>query len=157
MSLVFLFHYRRFDNYGFVCFQIEIQNKLKDANNVIEILSDIIGDSTKRDKDDSPRDSHRRSTDKTGGDKFNYIHYDPEVHWCRICDIFPRTAKDFLMHLHSKEHKKLMQDENIENPWHKLPKDPEFPFYEGAPKKRLPIKGKKAKTVLNSASKCLIP
>lgn len=123
------------------CFQVEIQNKLKDAHNVIEILSGIIGDSSKRDKEDSPKDAHRKSSDKTAGEKFNYIHYDPEVHWCRICDVFPRTAKDFLMHLHSKEHKKLMQDENIENPWHKLPKDPEFPIYDGASKKRLPIKG----------------
>lgn len=108
---------------------------------MIEILSGIIGDTGKSSKEDSPKDAHRRSTDKGIVDKFNYIHYDPEVHWCRICDVFPRTAKDFLMHLHSKEHKKLMQEENIENPWHKLPKDPEFPYYEGAPKKRLPIKG----------------
>lgn len=46
------------------------------------------------------------------------------------------------MHLHSKGHKKLMQEDNIENPWHKLPQEPEFPYYEGAPKRRLPIKGK---------------
>lgn len=125
-------------------FQIEIQNKLKDAHNVIEILSGIIGESSKSNKEDSPKesDTHRRSSGKNSSEKFNYIHYDPEVHWCRICDIFPRTAKDFLMHLHSGQHKKLVQDENIENPWHKLPRDPEFPVYEGASKKRLPIKGR---------------
>jgi hypothetical protein len=36
---------------------------------------------------------------------YNYIHYDPEMHWCRVCDVFPRTAKEFLNHLHSVEHK----------------------------------------------------
>lgn len=46
------------------------------------------------------------------------------------------------MHLHTKEHREAAQLENLEVPWHKLPKEPEFPHYEGAPKKRLPIKGK---------------
>jgi hypothetical protein len=36
---------------------------------------------------------------------YNYIYYDPEMHWCRVCDVFPRTAKEFLNHLHSAEHK----------------------------------------------------
>ena len=31
------------------------------------------------------------------------------MHWCRICDEFPRTAKEYLNHLHSKEHKQLTQ------------------------------------------------
>jgi len=37
--------------------------------------------------------------------KVNYVHYDPEMHWCRVCNVFPRTAKEYLHHLHSQEHK----------------------------------------------------
>lgn len=37
--------------------------------------------------------------------KYNIIHYDPELHWCRVCNVFPRTAKEFLNHLHAPDHK----------------------------------------------------
>lgn len=59
-------------------------------------------------------DSHRGTDKSSLGDKkctqddkrmYNYVHYDPEMHWCRVCDVFPRTAKEFLNHLHSAEHK----------------------------------------------------
>lgn len=76
--------------------------------------------------------------------KYNYVHYDPELHWCRTCDVFPKTAKDFLLHLQSEEHKKVAHERDMKDdtPWHHLPAEPELPYYEGAPKKRLPIKGK---------------
>lgn len=76
--------------------------------------------------------------------KYNYVHYDPELHWCRSCDVFPKTAKDLLLHLQSEEHKKVSQERGMrdDTPWHHLPPEPELPYYEGAPKKRLPIKGK---------------
>lgn len=120
-------------------FQVEIQNKLKDAFNVIEILSGIIGDTSKMsENEESPKRARSRSVDVKDV-KFNYIHYDPELHWCRMCDVFPKTAKDLLIHLHTKEHRDMMQDDEI--PWHKLPAEPEFPYVEGASKKRLPIKG----------------
>ncbi|KAI4464073.1 zinc finger containing protein [Holotrichia oblita] len=119
--------------------QVEIQNKLKDAFNVIEILSGIIGDTSKMSEgEESPKRARSRSVDVKDV-KFNYIHYDPELHWCRMCDVFPKTAKDLLIHLHTKEHRDMMQDDEI--PWHKLPAEPEFPYVEGASKKRLPIKG----------------
>lgn len=35
----------------------------------------------------------------------NFVHYDPEMHWCKVCNIFPKTAKEYLNHLHSNEHK----------------------------------------------------
>lgn len=65
---------------------------------------------------DSVFEDDHRGTDKSSslGDKkhieddkpaYNYVHYDPEIHWCRVCDVFPRTAKEFLNHLHSAEHK----------------------------------------------------
>lgn len=65
---------------------------------------------------DSEFEDGHRGTDKSSslGDKkcaqddkhmYNYVHYDPEMHWCRVCDVFPRTAKEFLNHLHSAEHK----------------------------------------------------
>lgn len=51
----------------------------------------------------SSRDDTKHAQD--GKPAYNYIHYDPEMHWCRVCDVFPRTAKEFLNHLHSAEHK----------------------------------------------------
>lgn len=36
---------------------------------------------------------------------YNFVHYDPEMHWCKVCDIFPKTAKEYLNHLHTNEHK----------------------------------------------------
>lgn len=46
---------------------------------------------------------------KSSEDKpmYNFVHYDPEMHWCRVCDIFPKTAKEYLNHLHSNEHKEV--------------------------------------------------
>lgn len=35
----------------------------------------------------------------------NYVYYDPEIHWCQVCDVFPRTAKEYLQHLHDSKHK----------------------------------------------------
>lgn len=37
------------------------------------------------------------------------------MHWCQTCNIFPKSAKDYLNHLHSKDH---MDRESIETPWH---------------------------------------
>lgn len=58
-------------------------------------------DSDKESK--AERDRERRSSE----DKpmYNFVHYDPEMHWCKVCDIFPKTAKEYLNHLHSNEHK----------------------------------------------------
>lgn len=52
----------------------------------------------------------------TPAKKINYSFYDPEMHWCTTCNVFPKTAKDYLNHLHSEEHGKncLTPD----TPWH---------------------------------------
>lgn len=132
--------------------QEEIQSKLKAIYNVIEMLSGIIRDGKSTSdledqiSDDSSHKRNRKSHSIETLDmnkKYNYIHYDPELHWCRTCDVFPKTAKDLLLHLQSQEHKKIAQDRDIKDdtPWHHLPAEPELPYFEGAPKKRLPIKG----------------
>lgn len=51
--------------------------------------------------------------------RVNYVHYDPEMHWCQPCQVFPKTAKDFLTHLHSKEHQQMQK--TLESPWHEQP------------------------------------
>lgn len=38
------------------------------------------------------------------------------MHWCDKCDEFPKTAKDYLTHLHSKDHQSNVT--NVEAPWH---------------------------------------
>lgn len=45
------------------------------------------------------------STQVEEAQKFNIVHFDPELHWCRVCNVFPRTAKEFLNHLHAPDHK----------------------------------------------------
>lgn len=51
--------------------------------------------------------------------RINYVHYDPEMHWCKTCKVFPKTAKDYLTHLHSKDHQEHQQ--SVESPWHDKP------------------------------------
>ncbi|XP_005185583.2 zinc finger matrin-type protein CG9776 [Musca domestica] len=74
----------------------------------------------------------------TKKERFNYVFYDPEMHWCQTCNIFPKTAKDYLNHLHSKEH---MDRESIETPWHTDMVTDQFPTYDNVPTKRTPIRG----------------
>ena len=59
-------------------------------------------DSDKESKAEKDIRERRSSEDKP---MYNFVHYDPEMHWCRVCDIFPKTAKEYLNHLHSNEHK----------------------------------------------------
>lgn len=124
------------------------------------MLSGIIGDGLKMKEEDfnssssSPKQFHKdrrsRSIEEQEATKrnepnmpyFNYIHYDPELHWCRVCDVFPRSAKDYLNHLQSPEHRQVTQEHQlVDTPWHKLPVDEELPSYKGAPVKRVPVKG----------------
>lgn len=56
-----------------------------------------------------------------------------------MCGAFPKTAKEYLLHLHSEEHKNNSKPPDI--PWHEhLVKD-DMPTYPGAPTKRTPIRG----------------
>ncbi|XP_059620627.1 zinc finger matrin-type protein CG9776 isoform X2 [Phlebotomus argentipes] len=71
--------------------------------------------------------------------KVNYVFYDPEMHWCVMCNVFPKTAKDYLNHLHSKEHMAIAK--NQDSPWHDMQQADEFPSYPNAPTKRTPIRG----------------
>ncbi|KAK9870308.1 hypothetical protein WA026_006393 [Henosepilachna vigintioctopunctata] len=133
--------------------QDEIQTKMKAITNVIEMLSSIIKDGLSladlehQLREDSPKKARNSKSPSTNHlevhSQFNYVHYDPELHWCRMCDKFPKTAKELLVHLQSKKHQDNIQENDVgdNTPWHKLPSEPELPFYEGAAKKRIPIKG----------------
>ncbi|PNF20626.1 hypothetical protein B7P43_G04256 [Cryptotermes secundus] len=165
--------------------QLEIQNKLKAINNVIDMLTGIIGDKeekymgkgshrdepkTEKKKPQTPPETPPQSSSSSdseledgqkradkvdsvsssrddkkhahdGKPVYNYIHYDPEMHWCRVCDVFPRTAKEFLNHLHSAEHKEqTLERKLVDMPWHKVQADLEVPHVMGAPTKRTPIR-----------------
>ncbi|XP_055605752.1 zinc finger matrin-type protein CG9776-like, partial [Uranotaenia lowii] len=76
---------------------------------------------------------------------FNYIYYDPELHWCSICDIFPKTAKDYLNHLHTEQHTARAAAEitstQQEYPWRANLQSDEQPHYPDVPNKRTPIRG----------------
>lgn len=72
-------------------------------------------------------------------ERVNYTFYDPELHWCEICSVFPKTAKDFLSHLHSEEHKN--KDKSTDIPWHENLKSDDLPTYTNAPNKKTPIRG----------------
>ncbi|GLH15840.1 Uncharacterized protein GBIM_20259 [Gryllus bimaculatus] len=180
--------------------QLEIQNKLKAINNVIDMLTGIIGDekdvvfkavqreeskaAKKRakspssspprrsasesdsDSDSSPeRDSRKSKAQDDRKDSkqspavpppppishagssdrqvYNYVYYDPEMHWCRVCNVFPRTAKEFLNHLHSSEHKKeTLERKLVDMPWHNKQSEEESPSYKNAPNRRTPIRGR---------------
>ncbi|XP_030080587.1 zinc finger matrin-type protein CG9776 isoform X2 [Drosophila hydei] len=69
---------------------------------------------------------------------YNYVFFDPEQHWCESCSVFPKTARDYLKHLHAEEH---MNRETMETPWHVgIDHDP-YPTYDKAPIKRVPVRG----------------
>lgn len=67
-------------------------------------------DSDKESKAERDIRERRSSEDKP---MYNFVHYDPEMHWCKVCDIFPKTAKEYLNHLHSNEHKEACLVSNI--------------------------------------------
>ncbi|CAG9823026.1 unnamed protein product [Phaedon cochleariae] len=140
--------------------QDEIQGKMKAIHNVIEMLSSIIKDnrsiadleaslrepeSPKRSPREETRSEHKSKSPEAAPndhDKYCYVHYDTGLHWCRLCDEFPETAKDFLLHLQDKKHRELAKENDVDNtPWHKLPAEPVLPSNEEAPKRRIPIKG----------------
>ncbi|XP_015109744.1 zinc finger matrin-type protein CG9776 isoform X2 [Diachasma alloeum] len=86
-----------------------------------------------------------RNVEEDSKPMYNFVHYDPEMHWCKICDIFPKTAKEYLNHLHSAEHKETCLERKIvDMPWHEKNgegTEREVPYYPGLPTKRTPIKG----------------
>lgn len=67
-------------------------------------------DSDKESKMERDIRERRSSEDKP---MYNFVHYDPEMHWCKVCDIFPKTAKEYLNHLHSNDHKEACLVSNI--------------------------------------------
>ncbi|XP_072942014.1 uncharacterized protein [Epargyreus clarus] len=123
--------------------QLEIQNKLKTINNVVDMLNGIIGEEAQEhhDSDESNERATKRKSRSPSNKKFNYVYYDPEMHWCRVCNEFPPTAKDYLNHLHSPAHHK-MAAAHMEAPWHTVTGVNEgFPSFQSAPTKRTPIRG----------------
>ncbi|XP_060646011.1 zinc finger matrin-type protein CG9776 isoform X2 [Drosophila nasuta] len=69
---------------------------------------------------------------------YNYVFFDSEKYWCESCSVFPKTARDYLKHLHAEEH---MNRETMETPWHVgIDHDP-FPTIEKAPTMRVPVRG----------------
>lgn len=163
--------------------QEEIVRKIKSVDNVLDMLTGLIGDGLqivdikKDSRSGSPKkeskkkrsesDSESSSSDEESkkkekkkkkkktaeksensatklkkAGKFNYTFFDPELHWCRPCKKFPPTAKEYLMHLHSREHRQVIQEQNLaQYPWHnEEEKEPEV-VQPGLPNKRVPIKG----------------
>ncbi|KAJ6635397.1 Zinc finger matrin-type protein, partial [Pseudolycoriella hygida] len=118
--------------------QLQIENKITSIENVIDMLTNIIGTNTSPTPSPPPPPSPVDDKYKSA-QKINYVHYDPQMHWCKQCNIFPKTAKDFLIHLHSKEHQDSQKI--VEPPWHDKPINDEMPQYPNAPTKRTPIRG----------------
>ncbi|XP_034952505.1 zinc finger matrin-type protein CG9776-like [Chelonus insularis] len=109
---------------------------------VMESPDKSSGSDTERDSKNDRKSSRIADEDKP---IYNFVHYDPEMHWCKVCDIFPKTAKEYLNHLHSNEHKEACLERKIvDMPWHKRNgegTEKEVPYYPGLPTKRTPIKG----------------
>ncbi|XP_030766960.1 zinc finger matrin-type protein CG9776 isoform X2 [Sitophilus oryzae] len=89
-----------------------------------------------------PESRERNQLEKEVDKRYCYVYYDTGLHWCRACDEFPETAKEYLQHLQNKDHQDMAKENEVDiTPWHKLPLEPVLPSYDDAPKKRLPIKG----------------
>lgn len=84
----------------------------------------------------------KQEAEESKKDKVNYIYYDPEIHWCKHCQVFPKTAKDYLSHLHSKDHLDKIANRSTEGPWRaSFQKLNEVQIYPDAPSEKVPIKG----------------
>ncbi|XP_062560487.1 zinc finger matrin-type protein CG9776 [Armigeres subalbatus] len=74
--------------------------------------------------------------------QYNYIYYDPELHWCSVCNIFPKTAKEYLNHLHSEQHRsKLTGEVSKDFPWREKQTTEDPKNDPDLPSKRTPIRG----------------
>ncbi|KAJ0179113.1 hypothetical protein K1T71_004825 [Dendrolimus kikuchii] len=121
--------------------QLEIQNKLKTMNNVVDMLNSIIGEEAQEVPEAENAERPKRKSRSPSKEKYNYVYYDPEMHWCRVCNEFPSTAKDYLNHLHSPAHQKSAAA-HMEAPWHSMTGVNEgFPSVPSAQTKRTPIRG----------------
>ncbi|XP_041972872.1 zinc finger matrin-type protein CG9776-like [Aricia agestis] len=116
------------------------QNKLKNINNLIEMLNGMIGERN-RDTQNTANTEVKREIKVPPPKRYNYVFYDSELHWCRVCNIFPTTATDYLSHLHSQDHKTKVATAYLEAPWHGTIGDDSFPTHPQAETKRMPIKG----------------
>lgn len=68
--------------------------------------------------------------------------FDPELHWCKNCQVFPKTAKDYLAHLHTKEHTDKSVKNAADAPWrNSFSKANGVSSFPDAPTKRAPIRG----------------
>lgn len=80
-----------------------------------------------------------KSSQLPAKEQTNFTFFDPEQHWCKSCSTFPKTAKEYLLHLHSDEHKNNAKPPEI--PWHEHLVNDDMPTYPNAPTKRTPIRG----------------
>ena len=108
-SIEIFSHSRRFCfNVVYLCFQAS-KKKVPDVRSLSRSSgkarsgSETSSDSSSEDA--KPNEKLGSSFPEEDFQKYNYIHFDPENHWCRVCNVFPRTAKEYLHHLHSPEHK----------------------------------------------------
>ncbi|CAF4949067.1 unnamed protein product [Pieris macdunnoughi] len=117
--------------------QLDLHKKLKATGNVVKMLDEIIEAECSEAYNTETKDRSQAQKQY----KYNYEYYDPELHWCHICNVFPQTAKDFLKHLHSSLHQEKSAD-HIEKPWSEQTDfDVGFPHVPSAPSKRTPIRG----------------
>uniref|UniRef100_A0A0K8SPL5 U1-type domain-containing protein n=2 Tax=Lygus hesperus TaxID=30085 RepID=A0A0K8SPL5_LYGHE len=156
--------------------QDEIEQKLKSLDSVIEMLTHIIGDKdeiemllkeTSRRSESPPKKvkkkrSRSKSPSRSKSEKkrspprkrsssphVNIVHYDPELHWCSVCNVFPRSATVYLVHLHSEQHKAAVKNKKDKEkpeeefaPWRVHEKrEPSPPSFKNAPSRRVPIRG----------------
>jgi len=129
--------------------KVEIKEETRQRTRSPSKDADSRSEREARSERDSRSERESRSERDGGGKgdredikRFSYVYYDTGLHWCRSCDKFPETAKEFLQHLHSSQHQEQAKENEVDTtPWHKLPTEPLLPSYDDAPKKRIPIKG----------------
>ena len=83
--------------FGLVCFQRKQRDKSEDRRS-----SESVDD--ERDRPRETRDDNEERDDSRQKDD-NRVYYDPGIHWCSDCNVFPKTVSEYLDHLHSSDHK----------------------------------------------------
>lgn len=73
-----------------------------------------------------------------------YRFYDPQQHWCELCDVVCEKLHDYLNHLHSKKHEQMLESTGVPSmPWHdkQKPEEDGQAGKEGLIANRVPFAG----------------
>lgn len=104
------YKHRRHSTSSSSSLEVKIKNKPSKSKKSFKVQSsDDEPKSKKSYKSKEFIDTNKKKTRIAKLPQFNYVYCDSCIHWCQPCNIFPKTAKEYLTHLHSESHKSTLE------------------------------------------------